>query len=284
MKRLTDTKLFIDGGDPKETAEATRLLHEAGYKGLDGQTTNPSLVAKNPDIAAQIEEGNKLTKDTLLSKYREIVQKIEKSAPGDFSIEVYADANTTADEMVEQAREMNSWIESAVIKLPTIEAGLEAAEQLKGEMKLNMTLCFFFFFSAAVYYAICGASLPVFVSPFVGRLDDAGFDGMQHVRNVLQMYKQGDGHTHVLSASFRRQESFLETIRLGVQAVTINFDLFGPWAKEGFPLEVNYSSDGKDIPYQEIDITQDWRSFDIQHELTEVGLQKFADDWNSLIR
>lgn len=283
MKRLTDTQLFIDGGDPAETAQATQLLQDAGYAGLDGQTTNPSLVAKNPEIAARIKSGDTLTKEELLTKYKAIVQDIERSAAGAVSIEVYADKNTTAGEMMAQAREMNSWIASAVVKLPTMAEGLVAAEQLKGEMRLNMTLCFTQNQAAAVYAATKDAVHPVFVSPFVGRLDDAGFDGVQHIRNVLDMYKNGDGHVHVLAASFRRQESFLETIRLGTHAVTINFKLFKPWASQGFPLTDEYASDGKDIPYQELDLAREWQSFDIQHELTDTGLQKFADDWNNLL-
>lgn len=288
MKRLTKTQLFIDGGDPKETAEATRLLNEAGYAGLDGQTTNPSLVAKNPEIAAQIQTGEKLSREELLAKYQEIVQSIEKNAPGAISIEVYADQETTASEMVAQAREMARWIASAVIKLPTTPAGLQAAEIVKGEMRLNLTLCFSQQQAAAVYAATRGSAYPVFVSPFVGRLDDAGWDGTQHVANVLKMYREGDGHVHVLSASFRWIESVLEVLRLQTHAVTINFKLFEPWAKQRFPLpdeNFHYQSDGKPIPYEEgHDLSSAWQTFDWQHDLTDAGLKKFADDWNSLIQ
>lgn len=284
MERLTPTKIFLDGGDPEETAAATKLLEEAGYTGLDGQTTNPSLVAKNPAIAARMERGEKLTEEELLGEYKKIIQGIDASIGGDISVEVYADKDTMADQMIEQAREFNSWSPSAVIKLPTTEQGLVAAEQLKKDMRLNMTLCFSQQQAAAVYAATVGSAHPVYVSPFVGRLDDAGLDGVQHIRNVLQMYKEGDGHVHVLTASFRRQESILEVIRLGTHAVTINYKLFEPWAKEGFPLEVDYVSDGADIPYQELDLSLPWDVFDISHELTDSGLQRFADDWNSLLK
>lgn len=287
MKRLTETMLFIDGGDPVETAEATRLLNEAGYAGLDGQTTNPSLVAKNPEIAARIAGGEKLTQEELLAKYKDIVQEIEKNAPGAISIEVYADKNTAAHEMIEQAREFAAWTESAVIKLPTTAEGLKAAEALKGEMRLNLTLCFSQQQAAGVYAATKGSKHPVFVSPFVGRLDDAGWDGTQHVANCLKMYKAGDGHVHVLAASFRRIESVREVLRLKTDAVTINFALFEPWAKDGFPLadeNFHYEPTRKDIPYQDISLDKDWREYDLRHELTDVGLQKFADDWNNLLQ
>src|SRR3989338_7108156 len=188
MQRLTPTKLFIDGGYPAETALATRLLREAGYVGLDGQTTNPTLVARNPDIAARIERGEKLTRTELMGKYREIVQAIELSAKGDISIEVYADAATSAEEMIAQAREMAGWIDSAVVKLPTTEQGLLAAEQLKREMRLNLTLCFSQQQAAAVYAATVDSAQPVFVSPFIGRLDDRGENGMDLIANLMRMF------------------------------------------------------------------------------------------------
>lgn len=288
MKRLTQTKLFVDGGDPKETAQAADLLHRAGYAGLDGQTTNPSLVAKNPDIAARIQKGERLTRDELLQKYKEIVQNIEESAPGDISIEVYADKHTTAQEMIGQAREMAGWIESAVIKLPITEAGLAAAEQLKGEMKLNMTLCFSQQQAAAVYSATISSKHPVFVSPFIGRLDDKGINGMDLIANLMRMYEAGDGHVHVLTASVRNVDHVLGALKLKTHAMTMPFEkAFKPWAEQGFPLpgaDYTYVFAGQNIPYQELDVVSDWKLFDLHHELTDTGLQKFADDWNSLLQ
>lgn len=288
MNRLTPTKLFIDGGDPDETAAATKLLNDAGFTGLDGQTTNPSLVAKNPDIAARIEAGDKLTRDELLAKYREIVQEIEHSAPGDISIEVYADSTTSADAMITQAREMNSWIKSAVIKLPTTEAGLTAAEALKGELRLNLTLCFSQHQAAAVYAATRGTAHPVFVSPFIGRLDDKGINGMDLIANLMRMLEPGDGHLHVLTASIRNLDHILGALALNTHAMTMPFEkAFKPWADAGFRLPndaYTYPATGTPIEYEQLDLTADWRSFNLHHELTDVGLQKFADDWNSLLQ
>jgi len=287
MKRLTPTRLFLDGGDPVETAAATKLLTEAGFAGLDGQTTNPSLVAKNPDIAARIAQGEKLTEEELLAAYRDIVQEIEQSAPGDISIEVYADAATSAEEMVAQAREFGSWIDSAVIKLPITEQGLAAAEQLKGELRLNLTLCFSQAQAAAVYAATRGGAEPVFVSPFIGRLDDKGVNGMDLIANLMRMYEQGDGHVEVLTASVRHVEHILGALALRSHAMTVPFEkAFQPWAATNFRLpsdDFRYEFAGAAIPYEELDLTADWRSFDLQHELTDAGLQKFADDWNSLL-
>lgn len=288
MKRLTQTKLFIDGGDPAETAEATRLLNEAGYAGLDGQTTNPSLVAKNPEIVGRIAKGEKLTRDELLAKYKEIVQGIEKSAPGAISIEVYADKNTTADTMMAQARDMAGWTSSAVVKLPTTKEGLTAAEELKSEMRLNMTLCFTQAQAAAVYAATLGSASPVFVSPFIGRLDDKGINGMDLIANLMRMFASSDHHVEVLTASVRNVDHILEALRLGTHAMTMPLEkAFKPWAEQGFLLpdeNFRYKFAGKKIAYEELDLSADWRSFNLQHELTDAGLQKFADDWNSLLK
>lgn len=288
MQRLTHTKLFIDGGDPAETAAATQLLTAAGLDGLDGQTTNPSLVAKNPDIAARIASGNKLNQSELLQSYREIIKGIEKSAPGDISIEVYADKHTTADQMISQAREFASWTSSAVIKLPTIPEGLKAAAVLKDDMRLNMTLCFSQQQGAAIYAATVGSAHPVFVSPFIGRLDDRGENGMDLIANLMRMYSAGDGHAHVLTASIRTVDHILGALQLKTHAMTIPFEkAFKPWAEQEFPLPsetYTYPSAGTEILYEDLNLAAPWESFNLQHELTDQGLKKFAEDWNSLLR
>src|SRR5690348_2556977 len=92
------TKLFLDSGDPEETKKAIALL---GF--LDGQTTNPSLVARNPTVQEKIAKGEKFTKEEIYAKYRFIVQDIAHLIPhGSVSIEVYADEETSASEMLKQ--------------------------------------------------------------------------------------------------------------------------------------------------------------------------------------
>src|SRR5262244_1883650 len=110
-KRL-HSKILIDGGDPQETARIRQLL---GF--VDGQTTNPSLIAKNPEVMHLVESGHGLTEEQEASEYRKIVQAVSPLV-GDagVSIELFADLNTTADEMLTQGREMNSWIPNAYIK------------------------------------------------------------------------------------------------------------------------------------------------------------------------
>src|SRR3989344_5384486 len=148
------SKIFIDGGDPKETEEIKNLL---GF--LDGQTTNPTLVSKNPEAAKKLEKGEKFLKQELLEFYKEIVQKVSSLIPdGSISIEVYADKETKAEEMLNQGKEMFTWIPNAHIKFPTIKEGLIAAERaVKEGMRINMTLCFSQEQAAAVYAATKGA-------------------------------------------------------------------------------------------------------------------------------
>jgi transaldolase len=188
--------------------------------------------------------------------------------------------------MVEQAREMAAWVPTSRIKLPITEEGIIAAGLLKSEVRLNMTLCFSQQQAAAVYSATADAKEPVFISPFIGRYDDRGENGAQFVGNVVRMLRGGDGHVKVLAASFRTVENILEMIRVGADVITVNLDRFKLWSEEGWRLPgdgFKYEFDGKDIPYEEIGLGKDWQAYDIKHELTDVGLQRFADDWNSLL-
>ena len=278
--RNLNTRIFLDSGDPNETKEAVRLL---GF--LDGQTTNPSLVSKNP--AAD----KKFTLSDLRGFYREIVREVAfLIQDGSVSIEVYADKNTTIEEMLEQGREMFSWIPNAHIKFPTTKEGLAAAEQaIKEGIRVNMTLCFSQQQAAAVYAATVGAKKgQVFVSPFIGRLDDRGENGMHLIENILRMYKKGDGHVEVLTASVRNINHLLYAIHLGSDIVTAPFKVLREWGEGRMPMpEENFMYNAgnlRPIPYEELDLNKDWSAFDISHELTDAGIERFASDWNSLLR
>src|SRR3989344_5773768 len=114
------SKIFLDSGNPEETKQALAIL---GF--LDGQTTNPSLIAKNPQTA-----GKKFTLDGIYDFYKGVISEISPFMPkGSVSIEVCADKNTTADTMFEQGKKMFTWIPNAHIKYPTNAAGLEATER-----------------------------------------------------------------------------------------------------------------------------------------------------------
>jgi len=212
------TKIFSDSGDPQETKELIQLL---GF--LDGQTTNPSLIAKNPEAKKRIESGNKFSKEELNEFYRQVVKSASKLIPdGSISIEVYADESTTAEEMFVQGKEFFAWIPNAHIKYPTNTAGLAAAEMsIAAGMRVNMTLVFSQSQAAAVHAATKGASKgDVFVSPFVGRLDDKGENGMDLIESILKMYQAGESHVEVLTASVRNQDHFNYALSLGSDIIT----------------------------------------------------------------
>lgn len=280
------TKIFLDSGDPEEGKKALSIL---GF--LDGQTTNPSLVAKNPEIQKYLASGKKLTEKEVYERYREIVSEISRLIPdGSVSIEVYADQTTAAEKMFEQGKEMFSWIPNAHVKYPILAAGLAAAEMsVRSGMRVNMTLCFTQEQAASVYAATSGAKKgDVFVSPFVGRLDDRGENGMELIANILKMYQAGDGHAEVLSASVRSIEHFMYSLALGADIVTAPLKILSEWSDAGMLVpdkNIFYdSSTLKAIPYQKIDLDRAWTEYDYQHELTDNGIERFASDWNNLIQ
>lgn len=280
------TKIFLDGGDPNETQEIINLL---GF--LDGQTTNPTLISKNPEVKVRLEKGEKFSKGEIFAFYKKVVKEISSLLPhGSVSIEVYADRSAKAEDMLWQAREMFSWIPNAHIKFPTNAEGLKTAKQaVKESMRVNMTLCFSQEQAAAVYSATKGAKRgDVFVSPFVGRLDDRGENGMSLIENIMRMYQKGDGHVEVLTASVRSINHFLCALALGSDIITVPFAILKEWGQRGMLLpkaDFRYEAGAfKQIPYQEIYLERDWREYSISHELTDTGIDRFSDDWNALIR
>ena len=280
------TKIFLDGGDPGETRETMNLL---GF--LDGQTTNPTLISKNPDARRRLEKGEKFSKEEILVFYRSVVKEISGLIPqGSISVEVYADLSTSAEKMLQQGKEMFSWIPNAHIKFPTSKEGLKAAERARKDgLRVNMTLCFTQEQSAAVYAATRGGKKgDVFVSPFIGRLDDRGENGMDLIFNILRMYQKGDGHVEVLTASVRNLDHLLYAIKLGSDIVTVPFKILKEWGDKGLPMPGNnyqYDQHGlRNIPYKDIDLTRSWQEYDISHDLTVKGMERFSADWNTLIR
>src|SRR3989338_8815064 len=97
-------KIYLDSGNPEETKRAKGIL---GF--IDGQTTNPSLVAKNPEVVTFLSQGKKLTEKELYDFYKQIVTEIQKELSGPLSVEVYADWDTKAAAMLTQAEEMSTW-------------------------------------------------------------------------------------------------------------------------------------------------------------------------------
>lgn len=278
------TKIFLDGGDPQETKKIIEIL---GF--LDGQTTNPTLIAKNPEAKTRLETGKKFSAKEIYDFYRRVVKEISQFIPqGSVSIEVYADKMTRVDTMLRQATEMFSWIPNAHIKFPATREGLSAAGNAVAKgMRVNMTLCFTQEQAASVYSATKGAKRgDVFVSPFIGRLDDKGKNGMDLIANILRMYRNCDGHVMLLAASIRSLGHFMEALRLGSDIITAPFAILEQWGKQGMPLpSKDFTYDAANlapIAYQELDLTKEWKSFNLVHELTDQGIARFCDDWNSL--
>ena len=284
------TKILVDGGDPDETLRIKNLL---GF--VDGQTTNPSLIAKNPEVQELLASGHQLTTQEQKDEYRKIVQKIAPLV-GDagVSIEVFADLNTSAEEMLAQGQEMFSWIPNAYIKYPCTHEGLRAAQvSVEKGIRVNVTLCFSQDQAAAVYAATRNAKEPVYVSPFIGRLDDRGENGMDVIRNILKMYQAGDHHVHVLAASIRHLDHLLGSFALHAELATVPGKVLESWAAQGSRLpDDSFSYQAKDskgqvlkpIEYRDLNLNDPWQSFDLRHELTKRGIQKFVADYESTLR
>lgn len=290
LQTRPQTKILVDGGDPVETSEIKALL---GY--VDGQTTNPTLIAKNPEIRKLLASGRRLSRQEENEEYQKIVRRISPLV-GDagVSIEVFADFETPASDMIAQGREMYSWIPDAYIKYPCTHQGLQAAQMSVREgIRVNITLCFSQEQAAAVYSATRGSAVPVYVSPFVGRLDDRGENGMDLVRNILRMYRDGDGHVQVLAASIRHLDHLLAAFALGADLATVPGKVLHEWAASGFPMPggdfvyTGKTPDGKqlkELSYKTLDLNQPREKFDIEHELTRKGIQKFVEDYQSTLK
>lgn len=283
------TRILVDGGDPAETSKIKELL---GY--VDGQTTNPSLIAKNPEIRKRVTSGHALSRQEENEAYKDIVQRISPLV-GDagVSIEVFADLDTPAEQMLAQGKEMFAWIPNAYIKYPCTHEGLRAAQTSVSEgIRVNITLCFSQEQAAAVYGATKGTAAPAYVSPFVGRLDDRDENGMDLIRNIRQMYEAGDGHVQILAASIRHLDHLLASFAFGADLVTVPAKVLEEWAAAGFVLpgehftymgKTKEGGELKPLDYKSLNLDEPWERFDIAHELTTKGIQKFVEDYRSTL-
>jgi transaldolase len=211
-------KFFIDTAN----VEAIRKAHERGM--VDGVTTNPSLVAK---------EGR---------DFRTVVDEIASFVKGPISLEVVSE---DAEGMLKEARELNGWIDNAAIKIPMTWEGLKAVKVCADEgIQTNVTLCFSP--NQALLAAKAGAT---FVSPFIGRLDDIGHNGMGIVEGILQIYQNYGIETEIIVASIRHPVHVYEAALLGADIST--------------------------IPPAVLDKM-------VNHPLTDIGIKKFLDDWEKV--
>lgn len=182
-------KLFIDSGNLKEI----EALMPLGI--IDGITTNPSLLAKEP------------------GDYKEILKKICQIVQGPTSAEVVA---TDYEGMVKEGRELAAIDEHIVVKVPFTRAGVQACGTLSDEgLRVNVTLVFSA--AQALLAAKVGAT---YVSPFVGRLDDVGTTGMALIQQIVQIFENYDYGTEVLVASVRGPIHVIEAAQMGADICT----------------------------------------------------------------
>jgi transaldolase len=183
-------KFFLDTADIDEIKKANSL-------GLcNGVTTNPSIIMKSG------------------RDHKEVIREIAEIVDGPVSVEGIAD---TAEEMVREGEEFNSWADNVVVKIPMTEEGMRAVMKLSEKgIKTNVTLIFSA--AQALVAAKAGAS---FVSPFVGRLDDVSEDGMQLISDTLAILAAYDYDTEVIVASVRHPLHVIDSARMGAQIATI---------------------------------------------------------------
>lgn len=181
-----------------DTANLEELKTAARWGIVDGVTTNPTLIAK---------EGVPID---------EQIRKICDIVDGDISAEVVA---TNADDMVTEGRHLSRIHKNVVVKVPLIREGIRACSALSREgIRVNVTLCF----SAgqALLAAKAGA---YFVSPFVGRLDDTGWNGMELIQEIVEIYQNYNFSTQVLAASLRHSMHVIDAARVGAHIGTMPF-------------------------------------------------------------
>lgn len=211
-------KFFID------TANVNEIKEAASMGVLDGVTTNPSLVAKEK-------------KD-----FKELLTEILQIVDGPVSAEVIS---VDYDGIIKEANELVKIHPNIVIKIPLIKDGIKAVKTLSSQgIKTNVTLCF-----SAAQALLAAKAGATYISPFVGRLDDIGHDGMQLIEQIVNIYANYGFQTQVLVASIRHPLHLIAAAEMGADVATIPFDVIEKLFK---------------------------------HPLTDIGLDKFLSDWKKL--
>jgi transaldolase len=211
-------KIFLDTAN----IESIKKYSDMGL--VDGITTNPTLLSK--------EKGNPA----------EIMLQIVKIIKGPVSLEV---VGTTMDEMVDEAHRLKKYGHNVVVKIPMIPDGLKVVKKLKEEgIQTNVTLVFSA--NQAILAAKAGAA---YVSPFIGRLDDSGQEGMTVIKDIVQIFNHYQFNTNVLVASIRHPLHVIEAGKIGAHVVTLPPDILGKM---------------------------------LSHPLTDKGLSAFMNDWEKV--
>jgi transaldolase len=216
-------KIFVD------TADLNEIKELASWGIIDGVTTNPTLVAKTG------------------RPFNEIIEEIFKIVDGPISLEVVSEKS---DEMIKEAKALvlkvsEKYRKNVAIKIPITPEGLKAVKQLsKEKIKTNVTLVFSA--NQALLAAKAGAT---YVSPFIGRLDDIGQEGMNVIEEIMEIFCNYDIETEVIVASIRHPIHVIEAARIGADIATI-------------PPEVIKKM--------------------VKHSLTDVGIKNFLKDWEKV--
>lgn len=213
-------RLFLD------TANLEHIRHGVKLGIVSGVTTNPSLVSREGKV-----------------DYRTLVQEICSVVPGPVSTEVLS---LDAPGMIAEAREIAKWADNIAVKIPASLAGIEATSQLSKEsINVNFTLCFSL--NQAIMAAEAGAA---YISPFVGRMDDIGEDGMQLVADIVEYLEYYQLPSRVIAASIRHPQHCMAAARAGAHIATVPYKIL---------LQL------------------------IQHPLSDIGIKRFADDWEKVM-
>ncbi len=208
-------KFFIDTADINEI----KLAMEMGL--IDGVTTNPTLVSKTG------------------RPFLEVAKEIVETVPGPVSLEV---VSLDTQGMVDEARQLAKFGDNVVIKIPMTTEGLKAVKILSAEgIKTNVTLVF-----SPLQALLAAKAGATYVSPFVGRLDDIGHDGMELISQVVQIYENYGFETEIIVASVRHPQHVLQAALIGAHIATIPFKVIKQLAK---------------------------------HPLTDIGIERFLEDW-----
>ena len=209
-------RIFLD------TANIDQIRQAAKLGIISGVTTNPSLVSKEAT-----------------ADYETVTKTICSIVSGSVSVEVLAE---DAESMIKEARVKASWAPNVTIKIPATADGLEAMSALSKEnIEINMTLCFSL--NQALLGALAGAT---YVSPFVGRLDDIGHDGMQLVKDIVDVFKHYELSTQVIAASIRHPLHCVVAAKAGAHIATVPYNVL---------MQM------------------------INHPLTDAGISRFLADW-----
>lgn len=211
-------KLFID------TANLDEIREISSWGVLDGVTTNPTILSREK------------------MDYRNLIDAILKLVDGPISVEA---VNEKAEKIIEEAKMLSKISENIVVKIPVTPEGLAATKVLSKEgVKVNMTLVFSV--NQSILAAKAGAT---YASPFLGRLDDIGSDGMTLLSDIVTVYQNYGFKTQIIAASIRSPQHVVDAALIGADVCTIPYKVFTQM---------------------------------VRHPLTDKGIERFLNDWKKV--